>query len=183
MNLGYAAIEALNAPAVLGLRAVKLLAALLLAVALPAHGNGIPDWFAETFLDVREDAADAAKEGKRLMLYFWLEGCPYCRQLEEVTFRDPGVVRRMKRELTPVAINVRGDREVTWTDGRKMSEKELTQLLAVRGTPTLLFFDENTRIVERATGYLEPRRLLSVLDAIRASAPRSSSTPDPRAPR
>lgn len=162
---------------------MKLLAALLLAVALPAHGNDIPDWFAETFLDVREDAADAAKEGKRLMLYFWLEGCPYCRQLEEVTFRDRGVAMRMQRELVPVAINVRGDREVTWTDGRRMSEKELSRLLQVRGTPTLLFFDQDARVLERSTGFLPPGRLLGVLDAIPASAPRSASPPGPRAPR
>lgn len=171
MNLGYAAIEALNAPVVLGLRAVKLLAALLFAVALPAHGDGIPDWFAETFLDVREDAVDAGKEGKRLMLYFWLEGCPYCRQVEEVTFRDPGVVHRMKRELVPVAINVRGDREVTWTDGRKMSEKQFTALMRVGGTPTLLFLDESGAVVARATGYVEPAKMRALLDAARVRPP------------
>ena len=32
-----------------------------------------PRWFAETFLDFREDAADAAREGKRLMIYFGQE--------------------------------------------------------------------------------------------------------------
>ena len=66
-----------------------ILFALLIAVALPLQAQEAPDWFEETFLDVREDVATAAKDGKRLMLYFWLEGCPYCKQLVEVTLRDP----------------------------------------------------------------------------------------------
>lgn len=154
----------------LGFRAVKLLAALLFALALPAQANGIPDWFAETFLDVREDVAEAAKDRKRLVLYFWLEGCPYCRQLEEVTFRDASVVRRMKGEFVAVALNVRGDREVTWIDGRRMSEKALTRVLEVRATPTLIFFDEKGAIAARVSGYLEPGRFLAELDRARPRA-------------
>jgi thioredoxin-related protein len=161
---------------------VKWLLCLFLALALPAQANEIPDWFAETFLDVREDAAEAAKARKRLVLYFWLEGCPYCKKLEEVTFRDPEVVRRMKGELLAVALNVRGDREVTWTDGRRMSEKELTRFLNIRSTPTLLFFDEKGAVAERSSGYLDPREFLGVLDRVRGKAARSASPRGPRAP-
>lgn len=170
---------------VLPSRRVRLVIALLLALALPAYGQQAPDWFAETFLDVREDVADAAKDGKRLVLYFWLEGCPYCKRLEEVTFRDAEVVQRMKRNFVAVALNVRGDREVTWTDGRRMSEKELTRLLDVRATPTLVVFDEKGGIAGQVSGYLEPRSFLAFLDRAspRASAPRSASSQGPRAPK
>ncbi|HWA39495.1 MAG TPA: thioredoxin family protein [Burkholderiales bacterium] len=161
---------------------MKLLLALLLAVAPPAHAE-VPGWFAETFLDVREDVAEAAKDGKRLMLYFWLEGCPYCRQLEETTFRDPEVVRRMKSGFVAVALNVRGDREVTWTDGRKMSEKALTRFLEVRGTPTLIVFDERGRVVERIGGYVAPPGFMALLDKATVKVPGSASSPDRPAPR
>ena len=156
------------------LRLVKLLLALALALAaLPARANDVPDWFAETFLEVREDVAEAAKQGKRLMLYFWLEGCPYCEKMEKGTFRDPGIVARMRREFVAVAINVRGDREVTWTDGAKLTEKTLTAHLKIRGTPTLVFFDEKGGVAARAAGYLDPAQLGTTLD--RARAPRSAS--------
>lgn len=164
---------------------MRLVLALLVILALPAHGQQAPDWFAETFLDVREDVADAAKDGKRLVLYFWLEGCPYCKRLEEVTFRDPEVVRRTKRNFVAVALNVRGDREVTWTDGRRMSEKELTRLLDVRATPTLVVFDENAMIAERVSGHLDARSFLALLSRAspRAPAPRSASSQGPRGPK
>lgn len=162
---------------------MKLLLPLFLALALPAQAQQAPEWFAETFLDVREDVADAARENKRLMLYFWLEGCPYCKTLEEVTFQDPAVVGRMKREFVAVALNVRGDREVTWSDGRKMSEKELTRFLNVRGTPTLVFFDEKGGITRRSSGYLGPREFLGLLDRTTGGAARSASSQDRPAPR
>lgn len=153
---------------------VKLLLALaLILAALPARANEIPEWFTESFLDVREDAAEAAKQGKRLMLYFWLEGCPYCERMEKVTFRDPQIVARMRRELVAVAINVRGDREVIWTDGTKLTEKTLTSHLKIRGTPTLVFFDEKGAVTARTTGYVDPAQLGTTLD--RARAPRSAS--------
>jgi thioredoxin-related protein len=155
-------------------RPVKLLLALALTLAaLPARANEIPDWFAETFLDVREDAAEAATQGKRLLLYFWLEGCPYCERMEKVTFRDPQIVARMRREFVAVAINVRGDRAVTWSDGATLTEKTLTSQLKIRGTPTLVFFDEQGGVAWRATGYLDPAQLDTTLD--RARAPRSAS--------
>jgi thioredoxin-related protein len=141
-----------------------ILFALLIAVALPLQAQEAPDWFEQTFLDVREDVAPAAKDGKRLMLYFWLEGCPYCKQLVEVTLRDPKIVAKMRRGFLPVAINVRGSREVTWIDARTMSEKQLTSLLGVRWTPTLVFFDEKGAIAVQVSGYQSPAEFDRVLD-------------------
>jgi len=163
---------------------MKLLLSLLLAIALPVRAQEAPEWFAETFLDVREDVAEAAKEGRRLMLYFWLEGCPYCRQLVGVTFRDPEVVAKVRRGFVAIAINVRGDREVTWTDGVTMSEKRLAVALKVRSTPTLIFFDEKGEIALRVSGYHDPKQFDAVLDRAsrRAPAPRSALHPDRRAP-
>lgn len=143
---------------------MRLVVALLFAVVLPLHAQEAPDWFEQSFLDVREDVAAAAKDGKRLMLYFWLEGCPYCKQLVEVTLRDPKIAAKVRRGFMPVALNVRGAREVTWTDGRTLTEKALTSLLQVRWTPTLVFFDEEGAIVLTVSGYQSPEEFDRVLD-------------------
>jgi thioredoxin-related protein len=68
---------------------------------------------------------------------------------------------------------VLGDREVTWTDGKAMSEKRLTAALQVHATPTLVFFDEDGRIVQRASGFIAPREFEALLE--RASGPRAGS--------
>lgn len=142
-----------------------LLLALPLAAALPAQAQEVPEWFAETLLDVRDEAANAAKEGKRVALYFWLSGCPFCKQMTSVTFRDPVIAERLKRGFVPVGVNVRGDREITWNDGATLSEKQLSAALKVRGTPTLVFLDARGEVALRVTGYVPPAEFAKALDA------------------
>lgn len=157
---------------------MRFAAALLLALALPLHAQEAPEWFAETMLDAREEAADAAKAGKRLMLYFWLEGCPYCERMTRVTFRDPAVLERLKRGFVPVGVNVRGDRDIGWTDGALLTEKQLAAALKVRGTPTMVFLDAKGAIALRLIGYLEPADFARALDSLSTAptaAPRSAS--------
>ena len=48
------------------------------------HAIEIPRWFSESFLDFREEVRDAAREGKRVMVYFGQDGCPYCKALMTV---------------------------------------------------------------------------------------------------
>ena len=40
-----------------------------------------PDWFKQSFLDLREDVGEARAADKRLMVYFYQDGCPYCARL------------------------------------------------------------------------------------------------------
>ena len=141
-------------------------AALLGAAALPARAAEVPDWFAETMLDARDEAADAAKQGKRLMVYFWLEGCPYCERMTRETFRDPAVLERLKRGFVPVGVNVRGDRDIAWTEGATLSEKRLTAALNVRATPTMLFLDPHGAVVLRLTGYMDAAEFLRALEPL-----------------
>jgi thioredoxin-related protein len=62
-----------------------------------------------------------------------------------------------------VALHVFGERELQWTDGRKMREKELARELGIRGTPTLVFLDENGAVVLRRVGYVSPERFAATL--------------------
>jgi len=147
----------------------------------------IPPWFVETFLDFREDIADAAKDGRRLMVYFGQDGCPYCRQLMVTNFSQRRIVDKMHKHFAAIALNIWGDREVTWLDGRKMTEKALSRALDVQFTPTLLFFDEQGRVVARLNGYYAPHRFEAVLDYVAAkrdgqetlAAYLARKTPDP----
>jgi len=144
---------------------MRFVFAALIALAQPVQAQEVPDWFADAVLDVRDEVADAAKSGKRLMLYFWQPGCPYCKQMTSVTFREPAIIERLRRGFVPVAVNIRGDRDITWTDGATLSEKQLAAQLPVRGTPTLLFLDERGAIVRRLAGYSPPADFARVLEA------------------
>ena len=131
-----------------------------------ANAIDIPPWFKESFLDVREDVREAAAEGKRLLVYFGQDGCPYCRELMRVNFARKDIVEATRRHFDAVAINIWGDREVTWTDGRVRSEKDFAALMKVQFTPTLLFFDEKGAVALRLNGYYPPHTFRAALDYV-----------------
>ena len=145
---------------------MRLLLALALActaLAARAQSHEVPSWFAESFLEFPQDVKEAAGDGKRLMLYFWQEGCPACRKMKETTLADPALVEATRRRFVAVALNVFGERELQWTDGRTLREKELARALGIRGTPTLLFLDERGSVVLRRVGYLPPEGFAAAL--------------------
>lgn len=130
------------------------------------HEIRIPPWFVETFLDFREDASAAAREGKRLLVYFGQDGCPYCKRLMETTLAETRIADKAKRNFVAVALNLWGDREVTWVDGKRMTEKELGRYLKVQFTPTLLMFDEQARPIVRLNGYVNAARFEAAVDYV-----------------
>ncbi len=136
------------------------------------HAIDIPPWFTESFLDFREDVRDAARDGRRLLVYFGQDGCPYCQQLMLTNFSQRAIVDKTRRHFVAIALNLWGDREVTWLDGRTMREKDLGRKLDVQFTPTLLFFDEKGAIVARLNGYYPPNRFAAVLDYVAAKKER-----------
>jgi thioredoxin-related protein len=150
--------------------ALVLLAFAPIPAAAQATGSRaieIPKWFTESFLDLPEDVRDAAKEGRRLMVYFGQDGCPYCKALMKVNFGDPAIEAFTRRHFIAVALNIWGDREVKWLDGRTLPEKELARVLKVQYTPTLLFFDEKGEVALRLNGYQPPERFRVALDYAR----------------
>jgi thioredoxin-related protein len=129
-----------------------------------AEPLALPPWFTETFLDFREDVAQAAREGKRLMILFEQNGCPYCKELILTNFSQKAIADKTRKNFLAISFNIWGDREVTWTDGRKFSEKQFAAFLKVQFTPTLVFFDERGGVVARLNGYYPPHRFEAVLD-------------------
>lgn len=130
------------------------------------HAIDIPPWFRETFLEFREDIREAAKAQKRLLVYFGQDGCPYCRELMRVNFSHKDIVDKTRRHFDAVALNLWGDREVTWIDGKVRSEKAFAEFLKVQFTPTLLFLDENGNVALRLNGYYPPHKLNVALDYV-----------------
>src|SRR5437899_1380646 len=63
----------------------------LLFLTANAFCQDAPAWFANSLLHLPDDVAEAAKEGKRVMLYFEQNGCPYCKRMVEVNFADPKI--------------------------------------------------------------------------------------------
>ena len=123
-----------------------------------------PAWFANSFLDIREDVNEAASAGKRIILYFYQDGCPYCRKLLETNFALQETENKTREHYEVIAINMWGDREVTGFDAGMTTEKEFAKSLRVMFTPTLLFLDEQGNVTLRVNGYYPPHKFNAALD-------------------
>lgn len=150
---------------------MRTLLLLAFLVSGTVFGQEHPSWFAQSLLVLPEEIADAAREKKRVVVYFEQDGCPYCKRMIEVNFRDPAIAKKMQERFVAIALNIWGDREVTAPDGRTMSEKQLAAAFRVQFTPTMVFFDEKGGVALRINGYYPPERFLAALDAAAPGAP------------
>ena len=125
-----------------------------------------PNWFKTSFLDLREDIAEAAQRRRRLLIFFYQDGCPYCEKLIKVNFTQKTIVDETRQNFDVIAINMWGDREVTDTDGKELTEKDFAQKRRVMFTPTLLFLDEHGKQALRINGYFPPEKFRVALDYV-----------------
>jgi thioredoxin-related protein len=123
-----------------------------------------PAWFANSFLDIREDVSEAASAGKRVILYFYQDGCPYCKKLLDTNFALQETEKKTRRSYEVIAINMWGDREVTGFNGEMTTEKAFANSLRVMFTPTLLFLNEQGKVTLRVNGYYPPHKFNAALD-------------------
>jgi len=137
-----------------------------------------PSWFKESFLEFEEDIAEAAEAGKRLVIYFHQDGCPYCNKLVEDNFNNPDILEKMRASFDLVAINLWGDREVVQVGGKAFTEKTLAQALDVDFTPTLIFFNENKEVALRLNGYYPVVDFDHALDYVSAKMEKQIGFPE-----
>lgn len=110
------------------------------------------DWFANSFLDLRDDLADATKANKRFAIIWEQKGCPYCRDVHVVNFADDKLRTWVKERFHILQLNLWGDREVKDFDGQVMAEKDLARKYRVNFTPTMQFFPENAAELQGKKG-------------------------------
>jgi len=125
-----------------------------------------PEWFEHSFLDLKEDVAEARKANKRVMLLFTQNGCPYCNALVDRNLAQKDIQDTIRKNLSVIHINMWGDREVTGLDGKAYTEKSFAAIMKVQFTPTLLFFDEQGKMILRLNGYLPPNRFKVAIDYV-----------------
>ncbi len=94
----------------------------------------------------------ARKEGKLVLIYFYEEGCTYCKYMEEVVFVEPEVSSLMDRAFVVVPIDTEDIPDY------------LDRRFRVYGTPTFFVYDPNRdRIVMQIFGMQESEEFLELL--------------------
>ncbi|RAU20863.1 thioredoxin [Paramagnetospirillum kuznetsovii] len=101
------------------------------------------DWFLNSFLDLKDDLAEATKSGKRFAIVWEQKGCPYCADMHVINFADDKLRTWIKDHYVVLQLNLWGSREVTDFDGQVLPEKELARKYRITFTPTVQYFPES----------------------------------------
>ena len=151
-----------------GLAAANLLPGATSATEPEANDDGLytQPWFHSSFLDLKEDVAEAQAEGKSLAVLWEQNGCPYCREMHRVNLANTDIVEYIRKHFFVLQLNLYGARSVTDFDGKEMEERQLARRWRVNFTPTISFFPKDLAKVEgkpggdveafRLTGYWKP---------------------------
>lgn len=109
-------------------------------------------WFHNSFLDLKEDVAEAAAAGKHLVIFWEQKGCPYCAEMHRVNLAQKEVADYIREKFVVIQLNIYGARSVTDFDGEEMEERKLARRWKVNFTPTIVYFPNSVDEVEGKEG-------------------------------
>lgn len=135
----------------------------------------LPEWFKPSFLDFKEDMAEAKARGKHVMAFLHLDECPYCAKTLKENFRGGETTDFIRKHFDVIGVNIRGANEVVWIDGKSYSERSLAGHLKVYATPTIVFLDPDGGSVLRLNGYRDPRAFGHALRYVQSQQYRKES--------
>jgi thioredoxin-related protein len=109
-------------------------------------------WFQLSFLNLREDFAEAKAGGKRFAVIFEQRGCPYCAKMHTEVLAQKYINDYVRQNFTVLQLDLWGAREVTDFDGAVLPERALAERWGVIFTPTVVFFKDDLKGLEGKWG-------------------------------
>lgn len=126
-----------------------------------------PDWFKESFLDLRDDLDEAVSAGKKgIALYFSQAHCAYCKALMEINLTKPDIVQYVRENFDIITLDIWGSRTITLFDGTEITERNLAIQQNTNFTPSLIFFDKDGKVSFKMRGYYKPYRFQAAMKYI-----------------
>lgn len=121
---------------------------------IPLNDDGlhVQPWFHQSFLDLKEDAEEAAAAGKNLVVFWEQRGCPYCAEMHRVNLLKPEIADYIQKNFLALQLNLYGSRTVTDFDGTELEERQLAQRWRINFTPALNFFPADAAALDGKAG-------------------------------
>ena len=128
----------------------------------------MPEWFKASFLDMNEDVEEAKEEGKHVILFASLKFCPYCTKMLNENFIEGAKNQAyIQKNFDVIAIDIKGSKEIAINEDLTMTEKEYAAYLKVQYTPTILFLNQENKVVVRVNGYRSSKNFKYILDYVK----------------
>ncbi len=101
--------------------------------------------------------AEAAAAGKPAIVDFWATWCPACIELDEYTWIDPAIMKESER-FVMLKMDMTKKDDYSSNAGRRY---------AVRGNPTVIFYDSEGNEVDRFFGFKKAEDVLPLMRSVK----------------
>lgn len=122
------------------------------------------------WMSMNEAIAAQKKQPKKIFVDMYTEWCGPCKMLDKNTFGHPEVAAYINKNFYPVKFNAEGNEVIKTTDReftnpsydpakakRRNSAHQFTRYMGVNAYPTVLFIDEQGKLINRVRGYKKPQ--------------------------
>lgn len=123
------------------------------------------------WMSMNEALAAQEKEPKKIFMDAYTNWCGPCKILDKKTLNHPKVAAYLNKHFYPVKFNAEGNEKIDYRDyeytnpnydpnrkGRN-SQHFLAKALKISAYPTLVFFDEEGKVIAPVVGYKTPQQL------------------------
>jgi len=117
------------------------------------------------WLSYNEGLTLAEKENKYVLIYFYTDGCGWCKKMIDQTYSNEEVKKILSDKFVTIKINARSENKVM-ENGEEISEKKLAILYQVSGYPTTWFLESNQTRIAPLPGYVTTEQFIPVLNYI-----------------
>ncbi len=124
------------------------------------------------WLSIDDAATLKNSEGKMYFVDVYTDWCGWCKVMDKKTFSDPEVQKYLEDNFHVVKFNAEQKEPINWEGktyewvaaGRKGVNTLAQELLGGRlGYPTMVYLDENRKVIKSSPGFKDPQKLLAEL--------------------
>lgn len=117
-------------------------------------------------LTFNEGLNKAAKENKNMIVDFYTDWCHWCKVMDEKTFNNDGVAKKLSDRFVTVRLNAENPDESATFKGRTYNNIELTRAFQVSGFPSLAFISPEHEVITVMPGYIPAEQFNYILDYV-----------------
>ncbi len=113
-----------------------------------------------------EGIKKGVNEKKNMLVDFYTDWCHWCKVMDEKTFNDPKVAKKLADRFSTIRIDAESNTERAHFAGQEFTHAQLTQAFRVTGFPSLAFISPEQEIITVIPGYIPAEQFYYILEYI-----------------